>query len=48
MTPDEQEAAFQQYLERSENYFKAVTDAGAEPWFQTVEERRKLFMRRYT
>ena len=47
MTPEEQEAAFQQYLQRSEPYFRVVTDSGGEPWFQSLEERRKLFMRRY-
>ena len=47
VTDEEREAAFQTYLQRSESYFRAVTDSGGEPWFQNLDERRKLFMRRY-
>ncbi|WP_431939412.1 hypothetical protein [Nocardia grenadensis] len=42
------EGAFQRYIESTENYFSAVRERGRTPWFSSVEERRELFMRRYT
>lgn len=44
---EQREDAFQRYLEMSEPYFDKVRDEGDEPWFGTVAERRKLFLRRY-
>lgn len=46
-TEDEREAAFQRYLELSAPYFAVVEDKGHQPWFNNIEERRELFMRRY-
>jgi hypothetical protein len=44
---DEREAAFQSYLATTVHYFETVEAAGDKPWFDSVEERRELFMRRY-
>jgi hypothetical protein len=48
-TPEEREEHFQAWLVRyGEPYAAAVIEAGDKPWFDTVDDRRKLFMRRYT
>jgi hypothetical protein len=44
----EREAAFQAFLERTIPYFEKVEAEGDEPWFSTVEERRTLFMKRFS
>jgi hypothetical protein len=46
-TPEDREAAFQVYLENSVPYFEVVEAAGDKPWFNSVDERRERFMRRY-
>lgn len=52
MTDDDQpaarERAFLDYVKHTEPYYEAVEAAGDRPWFSSLEERRELFMRRYT
>lgn len=49
LSPDNREAAFQQFLERSAPYVAAIEAAGDEAWHAgDIEARRRLFMRRYT
>lgn len=44
----EREEAFQRYLERSDAYVQAITDAGDSHWSDgDVEARRALYMRRF-
>lgn len=44
----DREAAFASYVERSEPYFAAIAANGGTPWFSSLDERRDLFMRRYS
>lgn len=44
----DRERAFLEYVEHTKPYYQAVEAAGDEPWFDSLEERRELFMRRYT
>jgi hypothetical protein len=48
LTDAERETAFQVYLEHSIPYFEAVEANGGTPWFSSTDERRALFMQRYT
>ena len=43
----EREEHFQAWLAKTEPYFAAIEAAGDQPWFDSVEQRRELFMRRY-
>jgi hypothetical protein len=45
---DEREERYQAYLEHSASYFAAVEANGGQPWFNSEDERRELFYRRYT
>lgn len=46
--PDaDREAAFQRCLETTVAYFAAVEANGDTPWFNSIGERRELFMRRF-
>lgn len=48
-TPEEQEAAFLEYVDRSAPYMDKIRTAGDEPWHGgDIEKRRDLFMRRYS
>lgn len=46
-TTADREAAYQNYLERSEPYFRAIAERGGSPWFSSEGERRALFFRRW-
>jgi hypothetical protein len=46
-TEAQREAAFMRYVELSEPYFEVVEANGDKPWFESIDERRDLFMRRY-
>ncbi|WFS15174.1 hypothetical protein [Rhodococcus aetherivorans] len=47
-TDQERGEAFLVYLERSVPYFAAVEERGGKPWFGSEDERRDLFLRRYS
>lgn len=47
-TPAEREAHFEHWWEtRGAPYAEAVREAGAEPWTDSMDERRALWARRY-
>jgi hypothetical protein len=46
-TDAEREAAFQRYIASAQNYFVTVESNSDKPWFDSIEERRELWFRRY-
>lgn len=47
-TPEQQEDAFQRFLQNTEAYNAAIIAAGDQPWhLGDIDARRELFMRRY-
>jgi hypothetical protein len=44
----DREAAYARYLDLSEPYFAKVEAEGDTPWWSSEDERRALFMKRFT
>lgn len=48
--PADREAEFQRYLENKKAYDARIIENGdilRKPWFETIDQQRELFMRRY-